>query len=271
MIMVLPGVLSFLPGNQVDTDMQRDRSGFICAWFLATVTLFVVNEIRAEGTLRMAISDWPPYVETTAPDGGLAIELVRTALERIDYDMAIVDEPWSRTLEGASIGVYDALAAAWYSDRRGATFLFSKPYLTNQIKFIKRKDHPFQFRTMDDLKGQVIGIVKDYAYDDQFDNARGLTRFVNNHVLENLLLMLQGQVDVTLDDEMVLQYEIAKYMANSRDQLEILPKPFVTRGLCFAMNRQHPKAKEIIKAFDDEIAEMRTDGTYDRILAKRRD
>ncbi|MCU0734342.1 MAG: transporter substrate-binding domain-containing protein [Methylotetracoccus sp.] len=251
--------------------MQHHRSQPVRTWFMVFVVLFGATGVRAEGTLRMAISDWPPYVETTAPNGGIAIELVRTALERIDYDIALVDEPWSRTLEGASIGVYDALATAWYSDQRGTTFLFSKPYLVNQIKFIKRKGSPFQFRTMDDLKGQVIGIVKDYAYDDRFDNARGLTRFVNNHVLENLLLMLQGQVDVTLDDEVVLQYEIAKYMANSRDQFEILSKPFATRGLCFAMNRQHPKAKEIIKAFDAEIAEMRTDGTYDRIMAKHRD
>jgi polar amino acid transport system substrate-binding protein len=236
-------------------------------WAVATVML-VAEASQAEDTLRMAISDWPPYVETTAPNDGVAIELVRTALDRIDYDIELVDEPWSRTLEGATIGVYDALAAAWYSDQRGANFLFSKPYLTNQIKFVKRRGDPFQFRTMDDLKGRVIGIVKDYAYDDQFDAARGLTRFVNNHVLENLLLMLQGQVDVTLDDEIVLRYEISKYMANSAGQFEILPKPFAVRGLCFAMSRQHPKAKDIIKAFDAEIAEMRSDGTYDRIIAK---
>lgn len=238
---------------------------------LVSALLFSAGAAQAAGTLRMSISDWPPYVETTAPHGGLAIDLVRTALDRIDYDMEIVDANWSRTLEGATLGVYDALAAAWYNDERGAAFLFSKPYLINQIKFIKRQGDPFQFRTMDDLKGRVIGIVKDYAYDDQFDNARGLTRFVNSHVLENLLLLLQGQVDVTLDDEMVLQYAIGRYMANSRNQFEILPKPFATRGLCFAMNRQHPKAKEIIKAFDAEIAEMRADGTYDRILAKHRD
>jgi ABC-type amino acid transport substrate-binding protein len=59
-------------------------------------------------------------------------------------------------------------------------------------------------------------------------------------------------------------------MANSAAQFEILPKPFVVRGLCFAMSRQHPKAKDIIKAFDAEIAEMRSDGTYDRIMAKYR-
>lgn len=250
--------------------MQAFFAGSLRWLPMALGLLLVAGDGRTEDTLRIAISDWPPYVETTAPDGGLAIELVRTALDRIDYDMAIVDEDWSRTLEGASIGVFDALPAAWYSERRNATFLFSKPYLTNQIKFIKRTGSPFQFRSLDDLKGQVIGIVKDYAYDEQFDNARGLTRFVNNHVLENLLLMLQGQVDVTLDDEWVLRYEIAQYMAHSRDQFEILPKPFATKGLCFAMNRQHPKAKEIIKAFDAEIAEMRQDGTYDRIIAKHR-
>lgn len=232
------------------------------------VVLFNAAGARADAILRMAISDWPPYVETTAPSQGLAIELVRTALDRIGYDMALVDEPWSRTLEGASIGVYDALAAAWYNGQRGARFLFSQPYLNNEIKFIKRRGHPFQFRTMDDLRGQVIGIVKDYAYDDRFDQARGLTRFVNNHVLENLLLLLQGQVDVTLDDERVLRYEISRYMANSRDQFEILPEPFARRGLCFAMSRRHPKARDIIKAFDAEIREMTADGTVDRILAK---
>jgi polar amino acid transport system substrate-binding protein len=238
---------------------------------LLALGLFLGMPAAAEGTLRIAISDWPPYVETTAPDQGLAIKLVRTALDRIDYDMEIVDEPWSRTLEGATIGVYDALAAAWYNETRAAKFLFSKPYLLNEIKFIKRKGHPFQFRSMDDLKGQVIGVVKDYAYDERFDRGGGLTRFVNNHVLENLLLLLQGQVDVTLDDERVLQHEIAQYMAGSKDQFEILPNSFSQKGLCFAMSRQHPKHKEIIKAFDAEMAEMRSDGSYDRILSKHRE
>ncbi|WP_139556081.1 substrate-binding periplasmic protein [Methylotetracoccus oryzae] len=232
------------------------------------VALVTPRQAHADETLRMAISDWPPYVETTAPSQGLAIEIVRTALDRIGYDMALADEPWSRTLEGASIGVYDALAAAWYNAQRAGNFLFSQPYLINEIKFIKRRGDPFQFRSIDDLRGRVVGIVKDYAYDDRFDQARGLTRFVNNHVLENLLLMLQGQVDVTLDDERVLRYEIDQYMSNSRDAFEILPEPFSRRGLCFAMNRQHPKAREIIKAFDAEIREMQADGTFRQILGK---
>lgn len=251
--------------------MRASRFGRFCAGMYLSCCALFAAPAAADNTLRMAISDWPPYVETTAPDQGLAIELVRTALERMDYEMELVDEPWSRTLEGATLGVYDALAAAWPNDARAAKFLFSKPYIVNEIKFIKRRGSPFQFRTMDDLKGQVIGIVKDYAYDDRFDHASGLTRFVNNHVLENLLLMLQGQVDVTLDDERVLRHEIAQYMANSRDQFEILPTPFSTKGLCFAMSRQYPKARDLIRAFDAEMAEMRSDGTYDRILEKHRD
>jgi polar amino acid transport system substrate-binding protein len=244
------------------------RSHPVLIAFMALLAMSLGSGARAAETLRIAISDWPPYVETTAPSQGLAIEIVRTALDRMDYDMGLVDEPWSRTLEGASIGVYDALAAAWYNQQRAGNFLFSQPYLVNEIKFIKRKGNPFQFRTMDDLRGQVIGIVKDYAYDDRFDQARGLTRFVNNHVLENLLLLLQGEVDVTLDDERVRRYEMARYMANSRDQFEILPQSFASRGLCFAMSRQHPNAKEIIKAFDAEIKEMKADGSLDQIMAK---
>lgn len=245
----------------------RNRFPLPCV-LIGLALLLGLGQARADDNLRIAISDWPPYVETTAPSQGLAIEIVRTALDRIGYDMALTDEPWSRTLEGATIGVYDALAAAWYNPQRGRLFLFSQPYLINEIKFIKRRGSPFQFRTMDDLRGQVIGIVKDYAYDDRFDQARGLTRFVNNHVLENLLLMLQGQVDVTLDDERVLSYEIDQYMANSRDRFEILPEPFARRGLCFAMSRQHPKAREIIRNFDAEIREMQADGTFRQILAK---
>jgi polar amino acid transport system substrate-binding protein len=243
----------------------------LCRLFLILGCVLAPTLVRGDGTLRMAISDWPPYVETTAPDQGLAIELVRTVLDRINYDMEIVDEPWSRTLEGATLGVYDALAAVWYNEGRSSKFLFSKPYLINSIKFIKRRGYPFQFRTMEDLKGQVIGIVKDYAYDDRFDRATGLTRFVNNHVLENLLLLLQGQVDVTLDDERVLRHAITQYLSSSKDQFEILPNPFSQKGLCFAMSRQHPKYKEIIKAFDAEMDEMRGDGSYDRILAKHQD
>ena len=55
--------------------------------------------------LRVTGSLWPPYVDGELENGGLAADLVRTALERAGYEVEGSVEPWGRAYEGAAIGV----------------------------------------------------------------------------------------------------------------------------------------------------------------------
>lgn len=216
--------------------------------------------------LNVSTSEWVPYVSKDLPNQGLAIDIVTTALKRAGYQPTVTIQSWSRTLEGVDVGVFDLIAAAWYSPERAKHFAFSKPYLFNEIKLVKRADSEFKFKSMADLNGKLVGIIPDYAYGGEFENASGLLRVPGTHVLQNMLRVLNGEIELTLDDERVLEYEIRHNMIANRDKLMILPKPVSRNGLHIAVSRQNPKHQEIVQAFDKAIIAMQKDGTFDRIV-----
>ena len=222
--------------------------------------------IASADELQVATSEWVPYVGKELPNQGLAIDLVNRALVRAGHTTAVTIQSWSRTLEGADIGVYDLIAAAWYSKEREKSFIFSKPYLYNEIKLLKNTASNFKFSSISDLEGKTVGVLKGYAYGEQFNRARGILRVPGIHVLQNIKRVISGEIELTLDDERVLKYEIKHNISLNRDRLLFLPNPVSKNGLHIAVSRQNPKHKEIVQAFDKAISAMRKDGSYDRII-----
>jgi len=232
----------------------------LCALFL------FYSNVTAADELRLATSSWPPYVDEKMPGKGLAIKLVTTALTRAGYSTKLRIESWTRSLEGTDIGVYDVIPTAWYNEKRARSFTFSKPYLMNNIMLLKRKSDPFTFNNLSDLNGRVIGIIPNYAYGPEFDKAGNFYRVRSEHLVENLTKLQQNQINLTLDDERVLLHDLNKYMSNSQDEFEILPKPLSVNGLHIAVSKQHPDHEKIVAAFDKAIEEMKQDGEFEKIL-----
>jgi len=211
---------------------------------------------------------WPPYADAGLPQQGLAIELVMTALKRAGYTPVVNIDSLDRILEGGKLGVYDVFATPWFSEERNQYLYYSEPYLESYIRFIKKKDKKFDFESFADLKGMMIGIVADYAYDETFNQSRDLIKISERNLIQNLLKLTQGRIDLTLDDELVLQYEINQYMPNSMAELQLLPKPLAVRGIHIGVSRENPDHEKIAAAFDKAIAAMKKDGSYDLIVSK---
>ncbi|MGD2073603.1 MAG: transporter substrate-binding domain-containing protein [Gammaproteobacteria bacterium] len=214
--------------------------------------------------------NWPPYSDQGLPEQGLAVDLVTSALQRAGHRTLVRVDSLDRILEGGKIGVYDVFATPWYSEERDQYLAFSKPYLESRIRFIKRRNKEFEFNDFEDLQGMMIGVVKDYAYDDGFNESRDLIKISERNLIQNLLKLIQGRLDLTLDDELVLQYEINRYLPNSRKELEMLPKPLAVRGVHIGVSRENPAHAKIVADFNKAIAEMKKDGSYDRIVAKHK-
>lgn len=240
--------------------MQKNKLlVFLYAFLMLTATIDAAE-------LNVATSEWIPYVGNDLPKQGMAIDIVNTALQRAGYQPVVSIKNWSRALEGTDVGYYDLIAAAWYSKKRAQHFVFSKPYLQNEIKLLKHVDSDFQYQSVMNLNGKLLGVIKDYAYGEAVDNAQGLLRVPGTHVLENILRVLNRQIDLTLDDERVLQYQIRHNMSSNKDKLVMLPKPISTNGLHIAVSKQNPRHQEIVQAFDKAIAGMKKDGSYERII-----
>jgi polar amino acid transport system substrate-binding protein len=211
---------------------------------------------------------WPPYADAGLPGQGLAVDIVTTALKRAGYTTYMRIDSLDRILEGGALGVYDVFATPWYSEARNQYLEYSEPYLESYIRFVKRKDKDFTFESLADLKGVMVGNVQDYAYDEAFNASRDIIKIPERNLIQNLLKLTQGRIDLTLDDELVLQYEINQYMPNSIKDLEFLPKPLAVRGIHIGVSRENPDHAKIVAAFNKAIKEMKKDGSFDAIVAK---
>ncbi len=245
----------------------RRGTGLLLALILAG---FVLSPACAQILTVLHSGKWPPYSGKELPGQGLAVRLVTTALERAGYQVQVRTDSLDRILRGGKLGVYDVFATPWYSEARNQYLAFSKPYLQSYIRFIKRKDRDIHFESLDDLDGLMIGVIGGYAYDEAFNRARGIIRISERNLIQNLLKLVQGRIDLTLDDELVLRYEINRFMPNSMAELEFLPKPLAVRGIHIGVSRENPQHDKIVADFDRAIAAMKKDGSYDRILEEYR-
>lgn len=232
---------------------------------LCLLALLPLATAAAE-TLKIAGSAWPPYVDATRADKGVAMDLVRHVFTRAGYDTEAYIASWPRTLEGASIGVVDVIAAAWKTPERAQTLHFTDPYFTNVIRFVKRKDAPIRFRNYGDLKGLLIAQVNGYAYGPEFDTATGFMRVPVNHVAQGLMLLERKRIDLLIGDEWVIRNELIQYLPHAIRQYEFLTPSVARRTLHVAISRENPRHAKIVADFNHALKAMRADGSYDRLI-----
>jgi polar amino acid transport system substrate-binding protein len=219
--------------------------------------------------LSIVAKEEAPYIGKDLPGQGLSVEIVQTALQRAGYKPKFIFENWLRAYEGGQIGVYDVIGSIWKTAKREKDFAFSHPYLFHEVKFIKMKARQdIKFNTLLDLDGLIIGTLKGYAYGDDFLQATHFFKMPNNYLLQSLLLLTQGKVDLALGEVRKIRYELNKFMAGNVNEVEILATPFFSRGTHIAVSKSNPKHQEIISGFNKAFDAMRQDGTYEAILKK---
>jgi polar amino acid transport system substrate-binding protein len=230
------------------------------------LALLVPMAIAKAENLRIVAEHWPPYVDEAAPQHGLAIDLITTALIRAQYDYTIDYQPWPRALEGGRIGVYDMIANIWYSDERAQDLDYSEPYLINDMRFIKRKSSPIKFKKLADLNNLVVGTVKDYAYPKEFAAAKNFVKVASPELFPAIGDLVKGQSDLVVGDLNAINYVLYTFLPVESKNLEILPKSVGLSKLYVAVSKANPKHAEIIKAFNEALRSMQEDGTYQTII-----
>ncbi|MDF1583008.1 MAG: transporter substrate-binding domain-containing protein [Methyloprofundus sp.] len=233
--------------------------------FLLLTALAQANENKS---LHMVSNQWPPYVDDSLKGHGLAIEIVTKALEKKGYQSTLTIDSWPRALEGVEIGVFDATCAIWKTSEREQDLLFSAPYLKNKISFLKKKTLNINYHQLADLKGYIIGVLRGYAYNNEFTQSRELMKAPENYLIQNLQKLNQDAIELTLDDELVINHALKQYLPEQIDTFEFLSPPLAYKNLYFAVSKSNKGAQTIIDDFNAALKEMQQDGSYDQILSQ---
>ncbi|WP_077047159.1 ABC transporter substrate-binding protein [Pseudomonas sp. KK4] len=227
--------------------------------------LLLVQDVAAE-KLRLVADSWPPFTDATLVNGGLATDIVSTALARAGFASDFEQVPWARALLGLGEGRYDVLVNAWYSDERTQLGQFSGAYLINRVRFIKRKDAPIEFNNLQQLHTYPVAVVRGYAYSTAFDEDASVQKVPVHNFAMAVRMVAADRVKLTLEDEYVARYYLARESAKVRNAVEFLPKPLSENSLHILVSLKNPQHEQIVAGFDREIARMKADGSYERLL-----
>lgn len=222
----------------------------------------------AGATLKLASSVWAPFTDE-ADKAHIALDLVHEALKRanIAHETSIMD--FGDAIEGIHHGRFDGSEALWKTREREEFILYSDAYLENRLVLLARSGTDVSAKKLGDLAGKKVGLVESYAYGAEVDNLKGVDFQRGPDEPTNLRLLLRGDLDYILVDELL----VYRMFSDQKQKAELLlaagTTPMVSRGLHFGIRKDLPGAADIIARFNAEVLELAKDGTYNQILGVR--
>lgn len=224
---------------------------------------FAAVSLAQDQTVNLGNEPWPPYV-LSGEKRGTAERIVCEALKRSDWGCTVRRGDWVETLQRASDGELDGIAALWHTKERAASLKYSMPYLTNRLLPVVRSDSGLGISRLEDLTNLRIVAGEKFAYGEEMESALAGMSVTLVRGIENALSAVQnGEADVALIDELAARDYVGQ-AGNSN--LSIGQTALSYRELYFAVSRKHPQHGEIIAAFNEAYLSMLKDGSINSIL-----
>jgi polar amino acid transport system substrate-binding protein len=215
--------------------------------------------------LRLAGNTWPPYTDQRLPGGGLSVELIRTALGRAGYQVHYIEVPWERALLGLQHGSYD-MVNAWSAPNRMRYAIYSRPFLTNRVRWLQRHDSNVAYSDLESLVPYRLGLIRGYAYSDALKDDARLTKGYAANFVQAAKMLSAGRIDLTLEDERTVLFHLSSELKHLQDAYRFVPGEFKLLDLSLIVRTDHPQQAGIIAGFNREIEAMLADGSYAEIF-----
>ncbi len=218
----------------------------------------------AKEVLEMATNAaFPPYEYKEGDDfAGIDIELAQAIADKLDMDLKINDVDFGTIVGGVETGKYDmGIAGMTVTEDRLKSVNFSESYATGiQVVIVKEGS---DIKSVDDIgtKGATIGVQQDttgdiYASDDY--GADKVTQYKTG--ADAVQALITGKVDCVIIDN-----EPAKSFVAANEGLAILETEYIVENYAIAISKDNA---DLLKKVNDVIAEMKADGSLQKIIDK---
>lgn len=231
---------------------------FMCAF--QPLQLLAKND--DDKVLKMATnSTFPPY--EYVEDGkivGIDVEIAEEISKRLGYELKIMDMEFNTIISSIESGKANiGLAGMTVTEEREKSVSFSTPYAKSVQQIIVTKNS--DIKGLDDIKGKKIGTQLGttgdiYAKDDFGEEA---VQSFDKHA-DAILALKSKKIDLVMIDEMT-----AKAFLSNNGDLKALDTPYADEEYAIAINKIN---KELLKNINGVIADMKKDGSLDKIISK---
>lgn len=237
------------------------RTLLLCL-LLATQATLHAEEWRVVGDEQFA-----PYSYVSAADDsplGLDVELVEAVLREAQIPYQLRLYPWERVKRMLDRGEVAMAFQFAGTPERMQQYQLVGPLRTGSTVFMTtHKTAISDWSSLEDLSPYVLGQVRGYAYQSDFDQA-DLSRDTSAQNPRQLVsMLLAGRIDIIIGDRVQLMYFVREQRAEQH--VRILAKPLVEmpRYVAFAKTDQARAAQ-----FAAALERARQAGTLDAIYQR---
>ena len=236
----------------------------------ALFILGLFSNAYGEGDSELTIfvdNSYPPYmykVKGTEADG-LYPRLLEETIKQTGHKVEIKAYPWARALLNGDSGI-GAVGGAYKNDDRLKTYDFSIPLYQEKLVIFVNKNNKFEFNSIEDLKGKVIGVNRGWSYGQVFDKARANKLFkvnIRSNPNANFKMLALGRIDCLILDQ--LSGESYIRLLGINDQITSLPNAFsINNGYLIIPKKL--KMEKFLNEFNVALDKLKKDGTYNNLL-----
>lgn len=205
---------------------------------------------------------FPPF-ESVENDKvvGFDIDLTQAICDKIGYKMEIKNIGFDALIPALRSGQIDVIAAGMdATEERKKQVDFTDVYYRGGYTIVVRKDNT-DITGYDTITGKTVGAqVASKAGDYAQEHGANIKQYDTNS--QGWMELEAGTVDAISIDKAVAQ----DYLTHGgSEKAKIVGNPILSRGVAMAINKDNP---ELLKKFNEALAELKKDGTYAKIYKK---
>jgi lysine-arginine-ornithine-binding protein len=257
--------------------MALIRNASIRALALPLVALLLAGAAQAKEWTRIRIGTegaYPPFnfIDSNQQLQGFDVDIARAICSAEKVSCEFVAQDWDGLIPALLAGKYDAIFASMsITDERKKNIAFSNKYYSSPALFVTAKQNSVAGTLPDELKGKTVGAQSSTVsarYLEALYAPAGVEVKLYATQDEANLDLASGRLDAVLGDKVVLVPWLEKSEGGACCQVvgpDVRDPRFFGDGIGAGLRKEDVDLKKLI---DKGIADIRADGSYDRISAK---
>lgn len=216
--------------------------------------------------------NYPPFADPALPSGGLIGALVLAAFAEAGIPIDPLQfEPWKRGYADVLAGDFDATFPYIFSPQREAEMIYSEPVYDIVSVAVFRAGQGQDYDGPDSLRGMTLCLPIGYAASPPIaalikDGAIHLEQPASADLC--LKELAAGRVDVFVSAADLIDLRIAA-LFGATSPFQLAKQPVYRQSLHLIARRESPGGAELIRHFNDGLAMLRADGSFEAIVKRQ--
>ncbi|MCC5812236.1 MAG: amino acid ABC transporter substrate-binding protein [Ectothiorhodospiraceae bacterium] len=224
----------------------------------------------SDSQVRIVIEPWPPFADRDLPERGFLTQLTEAAFKAAGYDPDVHFTPWARALHEVAHGHRDVVMGLFYSEEREELYRYSNAVYEAKVGLVTRQGFErTSYESMEDLAGYRIGVGRGFANSPAFDQAVRdgvLDVYVASDHATLVPMLFANRLDMVAGTVEPIMHA-AQQSGHDRSELAVLAPPLKIHAVHIGVSRAIDNSEQLRDDFNQGLATIRENGTYDEIMA----